>query len=120
MPRDIDSYIQWNKSYYENNQEQEKARVKARRQQIAKYIRDYKSKRKCIFKKNCASKNPRLEFHHKDPDKKFKEISKMVYQGYSLKRIKAEIKKCILVCRRCHILHFHPNLSEALSLSNPE
>lgn len=48
-----------------------------------------------------------LEFHHKDPDTKFKTISAMVYQGYSLKRIKEEIKKCVLLCRRCHMENYH-------------
>ena len=46
-----------------------------------------------------------LDFHHLDPSKKDFSISKR--KNCSLEVVKAELDKCILVCRNCHAeLHF--------------
>jgi hypothetical protein len=46
-----------------------------------------------------------LDFHHlgdKDID-----VSRMVNDSYSIKKIKEEIRKCIVLCANCHReLHF--------------
>ena len=41
-----------------------------------------------------------LEFHHTDPTKKDFSISK--HRGASIKSIKPELDKCILLCANCH------------------
>lgn len=41
-----------------------------------------------------------LEFHHTDPDTK--EFSLGQARGYNYEKLKAEMDKCILVCRNCH------------------
>lgn len=43
-----------------------------------------------------------LQFHHRNVDDKTRDISKMVTQGCSMKRILAEIEKCDCVCANCH------------------
>ncbi len=62
----------------------------------------------CGYKKNPAS----LDFHH-IRDKKYI-IAKMVSSGYSLKMIKSEIRKCIVLCVNCHRKqHFTGNYSHS-------
>lgn len=57
-----------------------------------------KLKDKC---KKCSMTNKIcLQFHH-IKDKKY-DISFMVIQGYSIKTIQNEIKKCIILCGNCH------------------
>jgi hypothetical protein len=41
-----------------------------------------------------------LEFHHVDPS--VKEFHLGEARGYNIEKIRAELKKCILVCRNCH------------------
>ncbi len=43
-----------------------------------------------------------LCFHHLNPSEKEFTIALAVNLGYSLNRIKNEIKKCIIVCSNCH------------------
>lgn len=43
-----------------------------------------------------------MEFDHLDRYKKFRNVSKMVANGMSEKRILEEISKCELVCANCH------------------
>lgn len=48
-----------------------------------------------------------LEFHHKDPNEKEKEISLLVESPLKLKE---ELKKCIVLCANCHRdLHYKNN-----------
>ena len=42
-----------------------------------------------------------MDFDH-EPGTKFKSISRMVRDEYSMARIKEEIEKCDLVCSNCH------------------
>lgn len=41
-----------------------------------------------------------LDFHHLDPIKK--DFSIGTYRTYTLKKLKPELDKCILVCKNCH------------------
>lgn len=62
------------------------------------YIKDVKSKHGCYF---CDESEPvALDFHHKDPSEKDMNISVMV--GYPIRKLKAEIEKCAVVCANCH------------------
>ena len=46
-----------------------------------------------------------LAFHHTDGDKEIN-ISAAANQGWSWKRIEAELKKCDVICHNCHaIMH---------------
>jgi len=49
----------------------------------------------------CGSK-VNIHYHHLDPSKKFKKISRM--WSYSEAKVKEEVKKCIPLCANCHFL----------------
>ena len=53
----------------------------------------------CGYKDNPAA----LQFHHVDPSKKLQNVSMILRSSYSQwKVIKAEIRKCIVLCANCH------------------
>lgn len=74
-----------------------KAAIKAKRLQNIKFLNDAKRRgcQICGYGKCLAA----LEFHHSSGDKKFI-ISRA--KGFSLARIKEELKKCMVVCANCH------------------
>ena len=43
-----------------------------------------------------------LHFHHRDPNEKITNVSRMVGKNHSMERIKKEIDKCDLLCISCH------------------
>jgi|TARA_B110000977_G_C10964285_1_gene449805 hypothetical protein len=69
------------------------------------FIQRLKKMSKC---RKCGLKNKPylLEFHHLDPSIKYKNITDLQFNGYGMKTIKAEIRKCVIVCRNCH-MEFH-------------
>lgn len=54
--------------------------------------------RLCGYKKSSSA----LEFHHKDEALKEHALSKMVDNKLSLKTIKEEARKCVILCANCH------------------
>ena len=69
----------------------------------------YKKGKSCAF---CGyNKYPEiLQFHHKDKKEKAFNIANKVRTASALKKVKAEIDKCILLCPNCHNwLHFKEN-----------
>ena len=88
---------------------------KERRLKIREWYNNYKSKLKCC---ECGyDRYPRaLEFHHIEHNKNFT-VSDMT-NGHSIKSIMKEIKKCIVLCVRCHA-EFHSsneNKKEAIAI----
>jgi len=67
-----------------------------RREKITRFIQEYKLSKGCSIcgYNRCAAA---LDFHHPNDDKKYS-IGKIG----TLKTVKAEIKKCILLCANCH------------------
>jgi len=48
-----------------------------------------------------------LQYHHRDPNKKFMGIATMAGKGFPIDLIKREINKCNCLCANCHQeLHF--------------
>jgi hypothetical protein len=91
------------KRHYENNKEKIKARSKKRnirqRDINRKYVEDIKKKSSCI---DCGESNHLvLDFDHIGGDK-YKCISNMVYEYYSIESIQKEIDKCEVRCSNCH------------------
>jgi hypothetical protein len=43
-----------------------------------------------------------LEFHHKDASEKDIEISRLIRGKWSIKTIKNEMRKCVVLCANCH------------------
>lgn len=68
------------------------------------YVKETKRFGRCLV---CGAQDPRcLQYHHLLPEKKFMGITEMANAGYSWKKLKVEIAKCVLLCANCHdILH---------------
>lgn len=86
---------------------------KFRKQQIKKSVRNEALRRVEIgkiledFKKNgcalCPEKEPCcMSAHHLNPEEKDFSIANSRKDGYSLKKVVDELKKCICVCENCH------------------
>lgn len=86
------------KGWYAKNKTKHQAMVARRHEKLIQLI---KSKRKqCIL---CPENHPScLDFHHRDPESKEIEMSRLGTQGWSMKRILAEIEKCDVMCANCH------------------
>jgi hypothetical protein len=75
-----------------------------RRNKIKEWYKSLKVGKKC---KKCKivcelKKIKKFHFHHKKPRNKLFNISDGVTRGFSIKTIKKELKKCVLVCDLCH------------------
>lgn len=78
--------------------------VYRRRQKIIDWLKNLKLSKQC---KTCKAKPDvktlrKFHFHHKNPESKFREVTKLVYKGYSMKVIKEELRKCQFLCSECH------------------
>lgn len=66
------------------------------------FLKKVKSGLKC---KVCGEDHPAaLHFHHENPKEKEANISDALARGWSVKRIEGEIKKCSVLCARCHAI----------------
>jgi hypothetical protein len=74
--------------------------------QKEKYVTDIKTTVGC---KNCGKEGPpsKLHLHHIDGERKVDTVSNMVSGGYSLEEVKNEIRKCEVLCNKCHGIHHH-------------
>lgn len=91
----------YNKGHYQDTKTVWLARTRKNndryRDAIRDYIWDYLLSHPCA----CGEADPIvLEFDHTD-GKEF-EISRAIHQGYSLKRVQAEVAKCVVRCANCH------------------
>jgi hypothetical protein len=43
-----------------------------------------------------------LDFHHRYPDEKDDAVTKLVTAGYGKDRLRAELRKCQVLCANCH------------------
>src|ERR1044072_179848 len=94
----------YNQAYYEKNKVKRKKEIYGRRKKLKNFVNSLKLGTKC---RDCTVKCTKkylekFEFHHKNRKIKKFSISDGVVRGYSLKRIKKEIKKCVLLCTDCH------------------
>lgn len=91
------------KKWWKKNKHLHRDRIKIASAKQIKLVREnvteYLSKHPCV---DCENSDVRvLEFDHVK-DKKFKNISTMIYQRYSWNRILKEIEKCEVRCANCH------------------
>lgn len=96
----------YHKKWYNENKKQRMAQIHERRDNLRKWLSEYKSKLKCEL---CPESHiSTLEFHHKDQSKKDLEISITISRGWSKERILSEISKCQVLCANCHRkFHWH-------------
>lgn len=88
------TYAKYSKRYTKN--------MLDRRDGIKKWYITYKRGLSCS---KCGSSHYAIiDFHH--VSEKTEVVSNMVVNGYSIKSIKREIERCIVLCSNCHrILH---------------
>ena len=89
---------------YQRNKEKVKARcAKAAKERILerrKYIYNYLKSHPCV---ECGENDPRcLDFDHINPENKDLEISRAIWNNWSMKRLINEIEKCQILCSNCH------------------
>lgn len=99
------------KTYYSENKERDRSKWNERKRNLNKSRREvvdeFKLDKSCV---ECGENRPYvLDFHHTDPSTKLFEIGEAT--KHSIKNIKIEMDKCILLCRNCHAeLHYKENL----------
>lgn len=100
MPyKDKEKQLKAQREWYYRNKDKKDFWYKKRIDKIRAWYKEYKSKLKC---ENCPENDSRcLDFHHVR-GKKNKCVSIMISEGYSIKRILKEIKKCQVLCANCH------------------
>ena len=71
------------------------------RARLRDYVNQIKLERGC---ERCGyDKDPKnLQWHHIIPETKYKAIAEIVSEDRSMKKVDAEIEKCICVCKACH------------------
>ena len=88
----------YHKKHYEKNKKRYINQNTILRKRNSEFIKRYKVTQKCS---KCSEKRWYvLDFHHvKGKDN---EVSRMMNDCYSIKKIKEEIRKCIILCANCH------------------
>jgi len=97
--------------HYKKNKKKYLYRNKKNKEKIKAYIDSVKEKSKCTF---CGENHiATLQFHHTTPNEKEFTIAEAVRLGKSLKTIKHELNKCIVLCANCHFkLHWELDRAE--------
>jgi len=91
--------------YYKNKyQKTNKSKKKEFEKRNKEFIIRFKKRCKCV--KCNLDKWYLIEFHHLDPSKKYKSVTDLQFNAYSIKTIKEEVRKCVPICRNCH-MEFH-------------
>ena len=96
------------KEWYSRNKEAHKANMYSqkvdKKEAARQYVWQYLATHPCV---DCGERDPLvLEFDHVRGIKKYT-ISQLVMSGYGLKTIQAEISKCQVRCRNCHVRKTH-------------
>lgn len=90
----------WRSSANPNHKANNRKSNKARKDRAKNFFLDIRKNSQCKFcGENCEHC---LDFHHLDPATKVEAVGTMVAQARSLKQIKEEIAKCIVLCSNCH------------------
>ena len=96
--RDQDNLRRLRREWYWRNRDVSIARAKAARIERAAYVAEIKRRSHCA---TCGESDPCvLDFHHLDPS--IKGGHGIRWRNWSIKRIDAELAKCIVLCANCH------------------
>lgn len=109
MRRDKEKNRNYQKEWYEKNKPKALAKNQKRREELEKWLTEYKYQLTCSYCGFEGSKSTNsLSFHHINPEEKEFNIGFMINRGYSKTRILKEIAKCDVVCENCHrIIHYN-------------
>ena len=90
----------YTKKHYSKNKSVYITRSSERRRKLKIWFREITKDDVCHF---CSESDKIcIDYHHKDPLKKDKEISTLLGEIRSKERILGELKKCIAMCSNCH------------------
>ncbi len=93
----IKDHYSKNKEYYLEKASKRNSKL---RNEAIEYINQYLEKHPC---KDCGESDITvLEFDHTDRKVKFKAVSTLIRNRYTLDVIKEEVKKCEVRCANCH------------------
>ena len=69
------------------------------------FVLNYKKTHNCV---DCGMSDYRcMDFHHLDPNMKLANISDIKMFSNSMKKLKEEIDKCVILCANCHRIRHH-------------
>jgi len=83
------------------------------------FVLNYK-KDKCCFICSWNEHTEILQFHHVNPKDKSRMINYLVNHSSSLKTLREEIDKCILLCPNCHLWHTYKEQSKEVNNGSAE
>lgn len=88
------------REHYSKNRAVYKARAVERRRRVRAWFVEYKSSLSCA---RCGENHPAcIDFHHRDPAQKIRDVAEMASCSYSKEKILAEVAKCDILCSNCH------------------
>ncbi len=91
---------QYQNNWYQKNKERRKSQNLMSYYRHKEWFMKVKANYKC---KECGENHPAtIDFHHRDKNSKFEEVSDMIAQMRSRESILAEIEKCDALCSNCH------------------
>lgn len=91
------------KLYYIQNTEKHKESVFQQKKRQRELLKDFVKSLKMGGCSNCDENDPScMDFHHLDSETKDHNIANMILKGYSMKSLKREINKCVILCANCH------------------
>ena len=94
------------KEYYQKNKERYREHSRNQKNRGRIFVNKIKNESTCLF---CRESDPCcLDFHHKNPNEKYIDISDLIKNHASIETLSNEIKKCVVLCANCHRkLHHH-------------
>jgi hypothetical protein len=97
-------YREHRNQWYSEHKDSEVKTILAYRKRKVKEIKEWyqEYKRSLSCSKCNESRSPCLQFHHINPKDKDDSVGTMVAHGCSIRKIKKEIAKCIVLCANCH------------------
>jgi len=97
--------------HYQKNKLKYRLRDRKRKTKATMFVRRYKKLRTVVCVDCGEGRWQCLDFHHINPEDKSQDVNRMVKDRCTLRRIKTEIRKCIVVCANCHRMRHHGSLT---------
>jgi transcription elongation factor Elf1 len=106
-------YEKYGKAWALKNRDKINANRRQKRQKVRKWLDEYRATLTCS---RCPENHPScLDFHHPNDDKELN-IGKSTTRDCTIEKIKAEIKKCIVLCSNCHKkLHYEAKIKNSVT-----
>ena len=103
----------YQKKSYHSNPAPYKERIKLMKISTSVYVDEFRKNNPCV--KCGESRWWILDFHHQNPDEKLRNIGDLRSSG-CFKILKAEIEKCVVLCKNCHYDFHHQERNDGIDL----